>query len=411
MILSRCVACDSENLKLTLDLREQPLANSYKINKEDHQEEFPLAINRCLDCYHVQLSYAVKPSLMFDDYLYVSGTSKTGRDHFEAFAAYASERSHLYTDYTAPKAVLDIGCNDGTQLDYFKELGHETYGVDPAKNLHELSSKNHNVWCQYFDEDFAEKCEATKLNFDIIIAQNVFAHTADPLSFLINAKRIMDNDSLMFIQTSQAFMIRNNEFDTIYHEHISFFNIQSMNKLCQRAGLHLTAVHYMPIHGTSYVFVVTKTGETRNAFDRGLVDILINAEKINFMYDENTYTRYERNCKEVVYDLKKETDDFKSKGWNVVGYGAAAKGMTLINYSKINLDFIVDDNALKQNRFTPGANIPIVSIDKLDELEGPTLFVPLAWNFFYEIKERIKARRNDDADRFITYFPRVEIKK
>lgn len=408
MILSRCLACDSENLKLTLDLNEQPLANSYKLIRDQIQEEYPLAINRCLDCYHVQLSYAVDPKLMFDDYLYVSGTTQTGRDHFKKFAEYVTDKSNLYTMNSNPKAVLDIGCNDGTQLDYFKELNHETYGIDPAKNLHPISSKNHNVWCSYFDSTFSEMCQT----FDIIVAQNVFAHTADPLSFLLNAKKIMNHDSLLFIQTSQAFMIRNHEFDTIYHEHISFFNIQSMKELCRRAGLHLTSVNYMPIHGTSYIFIITKTGETRGAFDEGLVSILIAAEKINFMYDEETYIRYEKHCHEIVTELKKETDSFRNDGFRIIGYGAAAKGMTLLNFSKINLDFIIDDNPLKQNRFTPGASIPIVSSDKLDEVTGPVLFVPLAWNFFDEIRTKIKTKLRDNPDdRFITYFPRVEIKK
>jgi SAM-dependent methyltransferase len=411
--LTSCVACGSHNLKLTLDLNKQPLANSYKLNKDDHQEEYPLAINRCTDCYHIQLTHSVDPHLMFDDYLYVSGTAKTMHDHCIGFAKYADTMFNAYNGEQSTKTVLDIGCNDGTQLDYFKQLGYNTYGVDPAQNLHERSAKNHTVWCDYFNDDFVS--DKMDQSFDVITAQNVFAHGPNPLGFLNAAKNIMNDNSIMFIQTSQAFMIRNNEFDTIYHEHISFFNVKSMNELCKRAGLHLVDVHYTPIHGTSFIFVISKNPVARFPFVEGKIDQLIEIEEKSGTYNEETYIKYAQHCDEIVKQLKYETDYVQQGmiGWNVVGYGAAAKGMTLLNYSKVKLDFIVDDNPLKQGRFTPGASIPIVSADKIDDL-GTTLFVPLAWNFFNEIRGKIKTRRNKEEhkyDRFITYFPKVEIKE
>jgi 2-polyprenyl-3-methyl-5-hydroxy-6-metoxy-1,4-benzoquinol methylase len=414
--LTSCVACGSHNLKLTLDLNTQPLANSYKLNKDDVQEEYPLAINRCTDCYHIQLTHSVNPHLMFDDYLYVSGTSTTMHSHCQHFAKYVKD---TIGENDKPLSVLDIGCNDGTQLDYFKELGFITYGVDPAQNLFERSSKNHTVWCDYFCDEFIEETvlspDGDPIKFDVITAQNVFAHGPEPLKFLENAKHAMHDNTLLFIQTSQAFMIRNNEFDTIYHEHISFFNVKSMNELCKRAGLHLLDVQYMPIHGTSYVFVISKNPEIRDSFLEDKIEQLIMIEEKAGVYDEATYERYAKRCDEIVTQLKYETDYVQQGiiGWNVVGYGAAAKGMTLLNYSKIKLDFIVDDNPLKQGRFTPGMSVPIVSIDHIDNLDT-TLFVPLAWNFFDEIRKKIKERRNEEDhryDRFITYFPRVEIKE
>ena len=417
--LTSCVACGSHNLKLTLDLNTQPLANSYKLNKDDVQEEYPLAINRCTDCYHIQLTHSVNPHLMFDDYLYVSGTSTTMHSYCEHFAKFATNTHSMYTNLGDPKAVMDIGCNDGTQLDYFKQMGHYTYGIDPAQNLFGRSSKNHTVWCDYLCEEFIDETilspDGEPMKFDIISAQNVFAHGPEPIKFLENTKHMMHSNTLLFIQTSQAFMIRNNEFDTIYHEHISFFNIQSMRKLCERVGLHLLDVQYMPIHGTSYVFIISKNPEIRDPFLEGKIDQLIEIERNAGLYNEETYVNYAKCANDIVAKLKYETDYVQQGiiGWNVVGYGAAAKGMTLLNYSKIKLDFIVDDNPLKQGRFTPGSSIPIVSADEIDNI-GTTLFVPLAWNFFDEIRSKIKVRRNKEDhqyDRFITYFPKVEIKK
>ena len=146
MKLTECVACGSNKLKLVLDLKKQPLANSYKLKKDDWQPEFPLAINRCEECNHVQLTHAVDPAIMFEDYLYVSGTTQTGREHFKQFAQFTKDL------HGSAQTILDVGCNDGTQLDYFKEIGLKTFGVDPAKNLYELAAKNHTVWCDYFND-------------------------------------------------------------------------------------------------------------------------------------------------------------------------------------------------------------------------------------------------------------------
>ena len=402
--LKNCLACGSTDLALTLDLKTQPLANSYKIKCEEVQEEFPLAINRCKKCYHVQLTHAVNPDLMFKDYLYVSGTSLTMKQHFWWFANYSSEYYKILNDGHPPVTVFDIGCNDGSQLDQFKKLGVLTYGVDPAENLHTQSSLSHSVHLGYFDQEFVENSQQDYYN--IITAQNVFAHNYDPYTFLDTAKKIMNDFSLLFIQTSQADMIKNNEFDTIYHEHISFYNINSMNELCKRVGLNLIDVVKCPLHGNSYIFVISKMHSRRFNIDNH-----IHMERRIGLFNDQTYVDYAIKCNDVVSKLKDEITFYRRKGYKVIGYGAAAKGMTLLNYSGVTLDFIVDDNPLKQNHYTPGSSIPIVSSDEIKNVyEGnPILFVPLAWNFFTEIKNKIKTIRDYPIDRFITYFPEVKI--
>ena len=166
-----CVCCGKSNLSLVLDLNNQPLANSY--HKEDELlEEYPLGLNLCEDCYHLQLTHIVNPDLLFKNYLYCSGTTQTLRDNFEWFSNFVLENSDIEVE-----TVLDIACNDGSQLDCFKSKGINTYGVDPAENLHELSSKNHNVICDYFDSSLYDRM------FDVIIAQNVFAHNENAKKF------------------------------------------------------------------------------------------------------------------------------------------------------------------------------------------------------------------------------------
>jgi len=410
MKLDHCLACGSENQKLTLDLNTQPLANSYKLTKDEKQEEFPLAINRCNNCFHVQLTYAVNPELMFKDYLYVSGTSQTMKDHFKWFTDYTIEYYRMQNLFR-PHSVLDIGCNDGSQLDFYKEKKLVTYGVDPAENLHEKSSKRHNVYVKYFDVNFVLDFfkETGETSVDVLVAQNVFAHNYDPKGFLTAARNLMTDDSLLFVQTSQADMIRNNEFDTIYHEHISFYNINSMNELCKRSGMYLIDVVKCPLHGNSYIFVISKN---RNIARPANIENHIVMERKAGILTEKTYIDYAKNCEAITQKLVYTINACKAvdKSMKIVGYGAAAKGMTLLNYAKLDLDWIVDDNPLKQNRFTPGRGTPILGPDSIKNNHN-MVFIPLAWNFFDEIRSKIKSMRPNADDHFITYFPKVEFKR
>ena len=396
--LNECLCCGSESLKLVLDLNEQPLANSFKKTAEEDEPTFPLKLNICTECTHLQLSHAVNPDLLFKNYLYVSGTSQTLRDYFDWFA---KETLNYFSE--PPKAVLDIACNDGSQLNSFKALGLKTYGIDPAENLHKLSNANHEVVCDYFKEKYVYHYKMKQL--DIITAQNVFAHNDYPLEFLQQCKEIMHDGSYLFIQTSQADMVKNNEFDTIYHEHLSFFNASSMSALARRAGLYLIDIRKTPIHGNSYMFVFSKV-----AGDTAKVDAVLAEEQLAGLQDMNTYLAYADRAATIVEDLKQMIMHYRTLDYLIVGYGAAAKGNTLLNFGEIHLDYIIDDNPLKQGLYSPGMSTPVVPIAKLDEYaDVKVAFVPLAWNFFTEIRKNIKAKRDQEGDVFIKYFPTISI--
>ena len=393
-----CLACNNSQLKTILDLNNQPLANNY--HRGTRQEEYPLKLNLCDKCYHLQLSHAVNPDLMFLHYLYVSGTTQTLKDYFDYF----DETTLKYVPEA--KNILDISCNDGTQLDSYKKLGLQTYGIDPAKNLYDNSiSKGHKIVCDYFNLNTIHKFD-NQAKFDIITAQNVFAHTRYTNDFLESCRQLMHDNSVLFIQTSQANMVLNNEFDTIYHEHLSFFNTKSMKTLVERCGLVLSDVFKTDIHGTSYVFVITKKDLGRNG-----VKEMLEFEEENGLYNILTYPEYALRCYKATYNLKNKLQQLKEEGYLLIGYGAAAKGNTLLNFGKIDLDFIIDDNPLKQGLFTPGRNIEIISSDCLSDFhkDKKIAFIPLAWNFFKEIKSRIEAKRNNKDDLFIKYFPGLEV--
>ena len=391
--ISKCRCCDS-NVETILDLNDQPLANSYHL-ESDKLDYYPLKLNLCNNCYHTQLSIVVRPDIMFKNYLYVSGTSETLKKYFEFFARFTIERFKNYFG-SRPSNVLDIACNDGTQLNYYKEGGLDTYGIDPAENLHTLSS-NHNVVCDFFPSN--------KLSgsFNIIVAQNVFAHTNDISSFLKECSSLLDNNGILFIQTSQANMINNNEFDTTYHEHLSFFNSLSMKTIVEKCGLKLNNIFKFDIHGTSYIFEISKVSHDCN------IESVINIERENGLYDRETYLKFSSNAKRVTYELKDKIDEYRNLGYKIIGYGAAAKGMTLLNFGNISMDYIIDDNQMKHDLYTPGTNILIKDIDILDDISERIVFIPLAWNFYDEIYKRIKLKRNIDTDIFIKYFPNIEV--
>jgi 2-polyprenyl-3-methyl-5-hydroxy-6-metoxy-1,4-benzoquinol methylase len=398
--IRQCLACGGADLVPTLDLGRQPLANNFKSTPDtDGEPTYPLAINRCDNCNHLQLTHAVDPEIIYTHYLYVSGTSGTYLDYMDWYARFVTEQ---FSDKYVVKCVLDIGCNDGSQLDAFRTLGYSTFGVDPAENLYATSSqKGHTVWCAFWDKELAKHINN---KFDVITTQNAFAHIPDPLTYLQLARDRLADTGRIFISTSQADMVLNGEFDTIYHEHISYYNAASMKALAERAGLHLIDVVKTPIHGTSYVFILGHHPENQERIAN-----IIAMESAPGLNRAETYTTWAHGVEKLIKDLKEQIAVYQAWGYHVIGYGAAAKGMTLINASKITLDAVIDDNPLKQGTYCPGTTIPVVSSDYIRSIpaKDKIVFVPLAWNFYTEITRKIRDIRNNEKDLFLRYFPTI----
>ena len=387
--IKQCLCCGNETLYTIIDLGHQPPANSFHTVKET-LPEYELKLMGCANCWHTQLSVAVDPAELFRHYLYVSGTSETLQRYFREFAERQGGQ---------PGTVLDIACNDGSQLNAFRALGWQTVGVDPAENLTPIAAKSgHEVYTGFWDMAMAIAMDTT---YDLIIAQNVFAHTANPGAFLDACYEVMNRESRLLIQTSQAHMFERGEFDTIYHEHISFFCVNSMKAIADRHGFSVTDVQITDIHGGSYVFEL-KVGPGQPC-----------RREPNELYKHHRefYEEFAVHARTVLKNLKDTVNLFKTQDYTVIGYGAAAKGMTLLNAGEIGLDFIVDDNKLKQGLLTPGMNTPVHSPDHLLYYDRPVVFVPLAWNFFSEIKTKIKQLRPEYPDQFVLYFPEIQIQR
>lgn len=386
-----CRVCNNKEITAIFNLGEQPLANSF-CDSIYQNDKYPLKLMLCSQCYHLQLSNVINPDIIYKNYIYVSGTSKTLIDYFRWFA------DNTYNTVGKIGTVLEIACNDGSQLDIYRENGWVTIGVDPAENIYTniTKHKDHDIYCDYWNSNTASSIKYKYKNVDVIVAQNVFAHTDDIHLFMKNCYDIMSNESVLFIQTSQALMIQNNQYDTVYHEHLSFFSVKSMNTIVNIHNMYIHKVTLTDIHGTSFLFEIRKTFS-----DVGIHEV--EKEQASGIHSVDFYTTYVENCKIRGSKLVNDINKFKDDGYTIISYGASAKGNTLLNHLNItNIEYIVDDNEAKWSKFTPGSNIPIYNPEKLSTLNGKVAIVMLTWNFMDEIVEKIK-KFNFDNVAYILY--------
>lgn len=398
--LLSCLACGSDRLEPVLSLGDQVLANSYRDGRQaGSQPIYELALNRCAACFHCQLSTAVATDLLYRHYLYVSGTTATLRDYFAAFA----DRVQTAVPPAHGRSVLELACNDGSLLELLRARGYDTVGVDPAENLHALTlDKGLDVRCEYWGIEAAARLAR---RFDVIVAMNVLAHGPDPLGFLTACRMCLAPGGRIYVQTSQAFMIDRGEFDTIYHEHHSFFVTRSMQALAARAGLRVVAAEHVAVHGTSYLWTLAT-----DLPEEASLSAMLAQEQARGLYDEASYDRFAAFAREVRSRFTEIVGQYRASGYLPVAYGAAAKGNTFLQFAHGGgLAMVVDDNPLKQGLLTPGTDLPIVPATALAAIAEPVLHVVSAWNFRDEIVRRIRAVRHRPADRFLVYFPKLEI--
>ena len=393
---AKCRVCKrEENVAILYDFGKQPNANHYLSCPDDVLDEYPLRLDVCKNCYHTQLSYTIPPEEVFSNYIYLSGTSNTMRDFFRDFA----DKSIKESGKTDSGNVLEIACNDGSLLDWYKLRGWRTFGYDPARNIHAISSaKGHEVTVGFWGPDPIPEYPP----LDIIVAQNVCAHVPDPVAFLAKCREVMNDQTILYVQTSQSEMIERGQYDTAYHEHLSFFTVRSMDIAAKMAGLCLDGVEKTPVHGSSYIFrlkLQSTTDITENP--------IYKYEKDIGLYDDLMYYIYVEKVNELSNWLNTWQQKLLNKDTKLVGYGAAAKGMTVLNSLKVpmRLDYIADDSKMKQGYYATNQKYRIVAPNKLNESTEPLAIYVLAWNFIDEIKERVSKIRNGSPTYFLVTYP------
>lgn len=376
---SSCRVCAGKNLRRVLSLGSTPPANAFVKDPSQQEQFFPLELSFCNGCGFVQLTHIVSPELLFRNYVYVSSTSPVFVEHFRELAAAIISRFKLPQD----SFVVDVGSNDGVLLRPFREKGMKVLGIDPAEKIAALATKSGiETLPVFFTPTVAKGIVGKYGKADIITATSVFSHVDDLDGFVNGVKGLLADDGVFVIEVYYLYeLLEKNLFDTIYHEHLSYFTAATVAKLMERLGMEVFDVAETDTHGGSLRVFAQKSGGP-NKVEASVKEFtdMENAKKLS---DAETYVEFAKKIERNKAKLRQLLQELKSNGKSIVGYGAPAKGNTLLNYFGIGpetLDYIVDDSAWKQGLFTPGTHIPVVAFDELSK-SRPDYILILAWNF------------------------------
>jgi nucleoside-diphosphate-sugar epimerase len=376
-----CRSCGNTNLKRVVSLGYQPLANNLLNKKNEKHELYPLEMNYCPKCQNCQLSVAVDPKKMFSNYLYTSSTSASFRNHF-------IEAAKNYTKVLKlnPKKsyIIDIGSNDGVALKPFKDMGFKKLlGVEPARNLAKLANKNKIKTFNGFLEN--KNLKKIKGNADLILASNVFAHS-DKLKEMAECmlKLLRKNGTIIIEVQYLLNTLKDLTFDNIYHEHYNYWSLTSLVNFFNQFHSTIFKVERINTHGGSLRIYIKKGKKVKIEKN---VKTLLNEEEIFGIKNYKTYQNFGEKINKLKENVIKNINNLRENNKKIIGFGAPAKATTALNFFGISnqIDYVVEDNKLKHNKFIPGVLIPIK--DKKNLKEKNTLILVLAWNFFNEIKK------------------------
>ncbi len=406
--MASCLVCAQPSVEPFLDLGSTALANKFPSVADLSRPEprFPLRVGFCHGCGHVQLVDRVPPEAMFTDYLYVSSASDTLCAHFDDLAATLTARHGLADG----GLVIDIGCNDASLLSCFRDRGARTLGVDPAENLAEYSRDTGiERYRGFFGADTAGEIADRWGRAALVTATNTFPHIPDLAGFVAGLDAVLAPGGAFVLEAHYLVdLLDQLAFDTVYHEHVSYWALGPMTRLFEGHGMEVVRAERLPIHHGQLRATVMRRGE---GDVNASVDEILAAERQLGIDRLETWSgfaaRVDRLKTEVVNCLR----GLKADGRRLAGYGAPAKGSTLLEFFGVGpelLDFIADRSPLKQGRYTPGSHIPIVAPERLIEEPSPDHVLLLAWNFEDEIlAQQAEFRRRGGG--FILPVPEVRI--
>jgi len=403
-----CRLCGGRNLTQVLALTPTPPANAFVAadRVDAPQSVFPLDVFLCETCAHVQLLDVVDPALLFENYVYVSGTSPVFVRHFQDYAASVIGR------FAPPPGslVIDIGSNDGTLLKAFREAGHAVLGIDPAKSIaRAATAAGIETWDIFFSEEVARRIRAERGPAAVVTANNVFAHADELAGIVAGVRTLLAPGGVFVFEVSYlADVCEKTLFDTIYHEHLAYHTAKPLVRFFRANGMELIDAERVDSHGGSLRGTAQMAGGPR-PIGRGVADLVAMEERLGLGRAETLRElggRIDALRGELTALLKR----FKADGKSIAGFGAPAKATTLMYHFGIGrevIDFIADDSPWKQGLFSPGLHVPVLPSAAIRE-RRPDILVILAWNFAGPIMEKHAAFR-EAGGRFVVPLPRVEI--
>lgn len=404
-----CRLCDRPVHEIMVDLGAQPLANSYLTGDKVGEMEptYPLAPAVCTDCHLVQLPPVVAPESIFRDYAYFSSYSGTILRNAERYAKETIDRLGLGTE----DLVLEVASNDGYLLRFFKDQGVPVLGVEPAENVARVAVENGIRTCtEFFEAKTAEKIVADHGRADLIVANNVMAHVPDLHGFLAGFKTALADDGTISIEVPHIRrLIEKNQFDTIYHEHFSYFSLHTARAALARHDLRIHHVDEIAEHGGSLrIWACHK--DSRRFESTGTVERILDDEKQNGLLSVQTYQNFGEKVEAHKRALLRFLIDARDAGKTVAAYGAPAKASTLLNFIGARSDLVsytVDRSPHKQGKYIPGVRVPILPPEAVFE-DRPDYLLVLPWNIRHEIVDQMSAIR-DWGGKFVIPIPELEI--
>lgn len=404
-----CRFCCSELTHTFLDLNTSPLANSYlSENDLDKAESFyPLHTYVCKKCFLVQLQQYESPSHIFQDYAYFSSFSDSWLAHAQRYVEMAIQRFQLSSE----SQVIEIASNDGYLLQYFQREDVPVLGIEPAQNVADKAIENGIATrVDFFSQNIAQELAVQGYQADVIVANNVLAHVPNLMGFISGLKILLKPEGTITIEFPHLLqLITHNQFDTIYHEHFSYFSLFALATIFSSRGLHIYDVEELPTHGGSLrVYVKHEGDHTKDTST--YVSTLMNREKEFGLDNIETYDQFSRKVESLKCDLLDFFITAKREGKTIAGYGAPAKGNTLLNYCGIGREFLsytVDRNHHKQGLYLPGSRIPIKALEEISITKPDYVFI-LPWNLKEEIMEQMHFIR-EWGGKFFVASPHVEV--
>lgn len=406
--IKNCRVCKSVSFERVLNFGSTPLANAFLTKEQIDVPEnyYPLEVYICNNCFFLQLGHVVSPEVLFGNYVYVSSTSPIFINHFKQMAENVFPRF-----LTKNKSlVVDIGSNDGILLRPFKNLGVKVLGIEPAAHIAKIAEKaGIETISEFFSVELAEKIVERKGQADIVTATNVVAHIDDLDEVIEGIKILLHRDGIFIMEAPYLIdFIEKRYFDLVYHEHLSYWSINSLKVLFKRFDMEIFDVEKVPVHGGTIRVYVKKT-EGKHEVGKTVQEFLDQEGEMK-LTEKKTYLDYANLVLDNKVKLVSLLVSLKAEGKTIAAYGAPAKGNTLLNFFSIGteiLDYVIDDSSWKQGLFTPGKRIPVVSSDTLYK-KRPDFLLILAWNFAESIMKMHEKFKNEGG-RFIIPVPSPKI--
>jgi len=408
-LIPSCRFC-GHNLEHTFcDLGETPLSNSYLAEEDLAKKEpfFSLHAYVCDNCFLVQVQEFQKPEAIFTEYAYFSSYSESWLGHAKNYVENVTERFALSSN----SKVVEIASNDGYLLQYFKSKGIPVLGIEPAANVAEVAiEKGIPTLVEFFNASLAEELVLREGKANLILGNNVLAHVPNLNDFIRGMKILLKSDGIITLEFPHLIrLVEENQFDTIYHEHFSYFSLFTIEKIFAYHGLTLFDVDEIPTHGGSIrIYARHDVDKTKPITNR--IDALRQKEIDQGINSIDFYQQFSQKVLSTKNQIRIFFKEAKKQGKVIVGYGAPAKGNTLLNFCEIGkdvMDFTVDRNPYKQNRYLPGTHIPIKNVEKIEEEKPDYLFI-LPWNLKNEIIEQMGYIRKWGG-RFVVPIPELEV--